>query len=302
MKQRVFVRRLYQGLAWMTACGCICLCACGSAEAADRDTALPATADASACGETEAINIRIYEPQASGEVVISQYGVTIDASHTDQGYVMIKSEPNPRRLKVRIGTPVYTYNYDLPSDNAYQVYPFQQGDGKYSVRVMENVEGDLYSQLLTTELTVRLTDPNNPFLYPNQFVSFHAGSEAVARAYLLVGDLKDEGKIVKRLYNFVADNTAYDYDKAATVPKGYLPDVDETLNSGKGICFDYSSLLAAMLRAKGIPCKVVVGVVSPENILHAWNNVYIDGEWVWYDATFDGTGHKERDYTQERIY
>ena len=39
-------------------------------------------------------------------------------------------------------------------------------------------------------------------------------------------------------------NISYDEEKARTVESGYLPDVDETLESGKGICFDYAALNA----------------------------------------------------------
>ena len=40
-----------------------------------------------------------------------------------------------------------------------------------------------------------------------------------------------------------------------------------------------------MLRSQGIPCKIITGYVSPDNIYHAWNMVYIDGTWV--DAHID---------------
>lgn len=60
---------------------------------------------------------------------------------------------------------------------------------------------------------------------------------------------------------------------------GYVPDPDATLSSQTGICFDYASLGAAMLRSQGIPTKIVTGYVSPSNIYHAWIMVYIDGTW-----------------------
>lgn len=59
-----------------------------------------------------------------------------------------------------------------------------------------------------------------------------------------------------------------------------MPNPDETLASRSGICFDYASLAAAMLRSLGIPCQVITGYVGPESLYHAWNMVYIDGSWV----------------------
>ncbi|MDO4573180.1 MAG: transglutaminase-like domain-containing protein, partial [Clostridia bacterium] len=160
----------------------------------------------------------------------------------------------------------------------------------------------MYAQIFAREIEVQLEDENGPFLYPNQYVDFDGTSEAVEKAAELAAGLADEAAIAKRLYRFVADHTDYDYEKAETVQKGYLPDPDETLASGKGICFDYSALLATMLRAQGIPAQMVIGVVMPEGISHAWNRALLGGEWVFMDATFDGDSHREEDYTQERVY
>ena len=60
--------------------------------------------------------------------------------------------------------------------------------------------------------------------------------------------------------------------------------------------------MAAMIRTQDIPVKVVIGNVVPENILHAWNRVYLDGKWELFDATFHDTNHDEEDYTEERLY
>ncbi len=314
MSNRSTVAKLYQGAACVVVC-CVCLCACGvGSPSVGQQT------DASALRARDSVDsvsdartptasptrVKLYLPEASGEVVYAGEGITIDASHTDCGYVMVKSEPRENRLKTRVGTIAYNYYYDLASDDTYAVFPFQQGSGAYTIRVMENVQDDLYALLYAAELNVKLANENDPFLYPNQYVNFNADTKAVAKAYLLVGDLTDETQIVKAVYGFVTNLMTYDAEKAKRADtgelNGYLPDVDETLETGKGICFDYSVLLATMLRAKGIPTKVVIGVVSPENILHAWNRVLLNGEWILYDATLDKTGHRETDYAPEREY
>ena len=84
-------------------------------------------------------------------------------------------------------------------------------------------------------------------------------------------------------------NISYDYDKASELANatGYVPDPDATLASGTGICFDYASLSAAMLRSLGIPCKIVTGYVSPDNLYHAWNLVYLNGGWVSVEFSID---------------
>lgn len=104
---------------------------------------------------------------------------------------------------------------------------------------------------------------------------------------------------------------------------GYLPDVDDTLRTNKGICFDYAALVTAMLRAQGIPTKLVIGTVSPGDLSHAWNLIYTKekgwvavkiyfsgGTWKLMDATFGasmGQGIEDyigdgSQYTELRVY
>lgn len=255
-----------------------------------------------ALAEGDRRTVQLCLPEASGRLVFEGEGITIDASNTADGYIMVKSEPNEHKLKLRVALGNSVYSYDLPSDGNYIAVPCQMGSGDYLVRVMEHVKDDLYAQLYAEEIAVTIRDPERPFLYASQYVYFDASSAVVAESNQLAAGLNDDDKIVKKLYRFVAGNTVYDYEKAATVEQGYLPNPDATLRSGTGICFDYSALLAAMLRAQGIPTRLVIGVVMPEGITHAWNEAYIDGEWVWMDATFDDTDHVETDYLQERVY
>ena len=57
--------------------------------------------------------------------------------------------------------------------------------------------------------------------------------------------------------------------------------------SGKGICFDYAALMAAMLRSQRIPTKLQVGYAG--EAYHAWISCYVD-EIGWVDnmISFDG--------------
>ena len=97
-------------------------------------------------------------------------------------------------------------------------------------------------------------------------------------------------------YEYIKENIVYDYDKAAGDVTGYVPDPDQTLSSGKGICFDYASLAAAMLRSQGIPCKLVVGYAG--TVYHAWINAYSQKQgWISNAIYFDGTTWKLMDPT-----
>ena len=92
---------------------------------------------------------------------------------------------------------------------------------------------------------------------------------------------------LQAVYNYVVQNLTYDYDLADTVDSGYIPDVDSTLKSGKGICFDYAALMTAMLRSSGIPTRLDIGYAT--NIYHAWISTYLDEQgWVDNVIKFDG--------------
>ena len=246
--------------------------------------------------------VQINTPKASGTVVYGENGITVDASHASEGYLMIRHTDSQKRIKVRILKGDKTYTYDLNNQGEYEVYPLQMGSGTYQIRIMENVEGTSYGLIYQTTIDAAMKDEKRVFQYPNQYAWFIPSYKSVLKSLELCKDLETEEEKVLAIYDFVANHVDYDYQKAKTVQRGYLPNPDETLATGKGICFDYSVLMAAMIRTQDIPVKVVIGNVVPENILHAWNRVYLDGKWELLDATFHDTKHDEEDYTEERLY
>lgn len=302
MKRGSVAERLQKEFVWLLVFGFFCLSACAASQPTPPDAAGTDSTGAQTQAQEQTEESPLLLPQASGTVVFAKDGVTIDASHTDQGYVMIRCEPGEKRLKARISTTLQTYYYDLPGGEAYSVFPLQMGDGTYTVRVMEQVESDLYAVRYGVELQVALADETLPFLYPNQYVWYDADTKTVQKARELASGLTSHKDIADRFYEYVVSHMTYDTKKANTVENGYLPNADDSLESGTGICFDYAALLAVMLRSEGIPTKVLIGTVTPENLYHAWNSVYLEGTWVWMDPTLDGTGHKEQDYITERIY
>ena len=205
----------------------------------------------------------------------------IDASHASEGYVAA-SATSDARLKLQVACGDMSYNYDLPSDGSPIVVPLNMGDGAYRIRVMQNTSGNNYVEVYAQDLDVALESEFAPYLRPNLFCDYDDTSAAVAKARELASNAANEGDVMRDICTWVASNITYDYDKAAELSgtSGYVPNPDETLASGTGICFDYASLSAAMLRSLGIPCKVVTGYVSPDGIYHAWNLVYIDGSWT----------------------
>lgn len=243
----------------------LCLCACGGGEETS--------------GEAWSAPTSITDVSYDMAGAYSANGASIDVSHASEGYISACAS-NQNRLKLQVMMGQMSYNYDLAGDGTVSIFPLQMGDGAYTIRVMQNTSGNNYVEICRVETTVTLNSEFEPFVRPSAYCSFSESSECVALARELTAECANEGEVVKTIYTYLTGNITYDNLKAASLADatGYLPDPDTTLREGTGICFDYASLAAAMLRSLGIPCKIVTGYVS-NDIYHAWNLVYINGSW-----------------------
>lgn len=232
---------------------------------------------------------QVLTPSADGTVVFDNDYASIDASNQSQGYIMVSYSGSCEKVKVQItGPDQNTYTYLLTARNKYTTFPLSSGNGTYLIQVMENVGGDSYVVSLTHDVDVQIENEFLPFLYPNQYVDFHADSQAVAKGSELAANTWSDLEVVQNIYNFVIKNISYDTEKATSVSYGYIPNVDDTLTSGTGICFDYAALMAAMLRSQNIPTKLEVGYSG--DAYHAWISTYID-ETGWVDNIIEFDGH-----------
>ncbi|WP_243009086.1 transglutaminase-like domain-containing protein [Clostridium sp. AM58-1XD] len=236
-------------------------------------------------------------PSAPGTTKYENKKVTVDASNISEGYVMVKYNGSGGKIKVQvIKSGGETYTYDLNARDAYEVFPFTEGNGTYTVKVFENISGNQYMQASSNDLNVTLSSQFKPFLYPNQYVNFSDSSQVVTVAKSLATSAQDQIGIVKNVYDYVTDNIVYDNAKASSVQSGYLPNVDQVLAQKKGICFDYAAVMTSMLRSQNIPTKLVVGYTG--SIYHAWVSVYLDNiGWVDNVIYFDGQDWKLMDPT-----
>jgi transglutaminase-like putative cysteine protease len=143
---------------------------------------------------------------------------------------------------------------------------------------------------------VTITDEFTPFLYPNLYCWYTGDSKAVQYGMELSDESTDDLDYVERVYHYVTENIVYDTELAANAPLDYLPDIDATMDSGKGICFDYAALMTAMLRSQGIPTKLEVGYSG--QVYHAWISVYLEEKgWVDNIISFDGNSWSLMDPT-----
>lgn len=227
-------------------------------------------------------------PEPSGMVVYSNEVAVIDASHTEDGYICVKYSGTCSKVRLQISlsgsSTVYTY---VLTNGDYETFPLTSGDGIYTIGIFENIQDTTYYVCLNQEISVTIADPFSPFLYPNQYVNFSADSEVVKKAAELAESASNDLDVVTAIYNFVTTSISYDYDKAANVASGYIPDADDTLQSRTGICLDYAAVMASMLRSQGIPTHLEVGYAGEQ--YHAWISTYVeDVGWINGVIQFDG--------------
>ena len=102
------------------------------------------------------------------------------------------------------------------------------------------------------------------------------------------GDETDPAKIARRMEKYVHEKLEKKNFSTAMASAG---EVARTL---EGDCTEHAVLLAGMLRAKGIPSRVVVGLVYVDSLSafggHMWTEANLDGHWIPLDATLGRGG------------
>ena len=260
------------------------------------------------------------QPTSLTMPVVSADAPQIDTSHVSDGYVVVHAQDDAR-LKFQVSKGDAVYNYDLPNTGEPTVFSLNMDSGTYLFRIMKNTDANNYVEIDSTQADVQLSSEFAPYIIPNQFCNYDENSECVALARELTADATNQGEAVEKVCDYIIEHIDYDTEKAAllTTITGYIPNPDETLASQSGVCFDYASLGAAMLRSLGLPTKIITGYVSPGDLYHAWIMVYIDGTWqtgefsvnpeTWsrVDLTFAASGSTEftgdgTNYTERYVY
>lgn len=211
--------------------------------------------------------------------------IAIDTKNAKEGIVRISYTGINKKTKVMVEKNSTKYYYDLKNEE--EIFPLQLGEGSYTVAVLENTTGNKYKVLTRKSFKADISEKNSVFLKSAQPVLWNEDMEAIELAKSLAQGKEDSEKVVQAIYDYVVNNIDYDYKKIDKLSTDYTPDIDTVLKDGKGICYDYAVLFAAMLRSQGIPAKLIKGYRDGMNTYHAWNEVYLDGSWKVMDTTYD---------------
>lgn len=91
--------------------------------------------------------------------------------------------------------------------------------------------------------------------------------------------MTDEQK-VKAIHDYIVTHVTYDRElrDAQTVETILI-----TLDKGRGVCGDYALLFMYLCRRANIPCVSELSM----SMDHAWNSVFVNGDWLFVDTTWD---------------
>lgn len=248
--------------------------------------------------------ISIFFITINGAVLSAAEGVVLNTSSADRGYISVKvTKSTSKKLRVKITRGDKSYTYAIDDKEEYKL-PLQMGNGTYTVKVLENIEGNKYATLESADVTASISDPMAPYKISHILIDYEHAPKTTGAAKSIAAGGDDLSKL-ESVYSNVVENIKYNHALASQITSGsvttYIPEIDEVYTSKQGICFDYSAVMASMLRSQGIPTRMVFGYVAPKNVYHAWNEVYIatagwvkvrgelpieSNDWSRMDATF----------------
>ncbi len=145
----------------------------------------------------------------------------------------------------------------------------------------------------------------NPYLYCSMITPDPEERAYLRRAAGIIteGCVTDEEK-TDAIYRWITNNLYYDADGAAS---GALPAGDPytVYITGVAVCEGFATLFAELMNAAGVSCVAFHGSSngdplgifldsvsswdqqSYDEVDHAWNAAYVDGQWRYYDPTWD---------------
>ena len=253
---------------------------------------------------------------------------TLDVGSAPNGVALVKVDTLPTNVHcvVQIHKDGGMDQFDIQSRGSWIGMPLARGNGSYRILVAYNIGGSDYAVPLDHTFNVSLASGLKPFTASSIIANFSRGSASVALAGNLCSPQSSLDGKIDAVYNWIVKNISYNRTLAAQITNkqvtSYIPNPDKTLSSRTGICYDYASLMCAMLRSQGIATRMIMGN-TPQGY-HAWNEVYIDGtgwvvvagfswqnltgaSWVRFDTTFAAGGMtseqiSNNSYTKVKTY
>ena len=166
--------------------------------------------------------------------------------------------------------------------NGDSLHDLPQGSGQKILERGKNwaLVETFHPPLPVGESSRSVPDSMKPYLGSGPYLDL-GDSLLLARAVELKTGAVNDVEIARRVYRFVS--TSFHFKLGAAL----FGTSRETLRSMEGDCSEAAVLSAALLRAAGIPSRVILGFATLGRgvfIGHAWAEAFLDGQWIGVDA------------------
>lgn len=132
-------------------------------------------------------------------------------------------------------------------------------------------------------VVIALTSMHQYWLKEGLAVTWTDEIDALAEEICL--EAENDKEKVQAIYCWITTNIRYDYEAEMVYQN---VDISRTVETKKGICYDYATLFAALCRSQGIPCFILDGYSRDNSSYkHTWNRVYYDNRYWNLDVTYD---------------
>ena len=246
-------------------------------------------------GEYNTQGIAVFNGVVTDEKTYSRITIKVDYSLVGKGLVKIDADsPDDESIFISL-LPVnndtvidaegrYDHKLKIYSENG--VYSLTYGSGEYElcVWIKEDQTDDKYVKIYQNIFRANFPE-NEPYKYSNVYSEYESDSLASAYAHSVIKGDKSDMEKANDIIAFVHKKIEYDY---AAENEMQLMTADEILESGKGICYSYTSLASAMLKSVGIPTREIRGYNKKSSAVHSWCEVLIDDEWLTADPAWYG--------------
>lgn len=230
--------------------------------------------------------------RAKESEAVTQENTVLDISRLG---MLPLNRPIENRFVAKNITYLIKYKNDIDPMTVFSASPLQQ---------IRPISPDSFEVIVQSELALganhpslkQQKQPEPETLAPNSWIDFQSPEVRNLLSMAVPAQESDPMRIASILENFVNINVKSDANIGTS-----FASASETARTLSGDCTEYAVLLAALARAKGIPARVVLGLVytelsspEPENrgamAFHLWNELYINGAWVPFDATLGKGG------------
>ncbi len=196
-------------------------------------------------------------------------------------------------------------NMSVPQNTEYQIinytgrHKFDQNGNLFAAIQVMNPSNPYTLSITTNVMTTGRTTKELPSYYtvPDDVLKYTMVTDRVQSnspdiqnlALNITANSTDNFERVAKLSMYVQNLVQYDLSYVGT-----WKDALWILKNKKGVCLEYATLYAAMVRSIGIPARILIGYAydSSENAMigHAWNEVYV-GKWVPVDPLWGEIGY-----------